>query len=385
LEQGYDADAPQPEIANIASVQAADSQSVPNIGKGDSEVTHVLDVSRVIVSHAASFDPVGRAAGSDQEAASQENSSSDAAQAGAREFSKAREYVPSWQQTSPFIAPQPRGVRLFLITGLLLVGVVAVLIVVISLKQRSPVSNASTPPVSKPATPAIPDGMILIPGGEFLMGSDRPDADRQERPAHKTTVAPFYIDATEVTCEDYQKFVKATAYKPPAGWVGGNCPGGEPRKPATGVDWYDASAYAKWAHKRLPTEAEWEFAARGATGWIYPWGDQWQKGAANADGAAQGMVVAKTFKGTSPFQCYDMVGNAWEWTASTLVPYPGGGLDQEVSDNLRVIRGGSWESTKDSATTTYRFGWPAKGGKDYSNTSFRCAQDILNDRPLSNH
>jgi formylglycine-generating enzyme required for sulfatase activity len=213
------------------------------------------------------------------------------------------------------------------------------------------------------------------------MGSDRSNADQQEKPAHKVTLAPFYIDATEVTCEDYQKFVKATGHKPPAKWLDGNCPSRERRKPVTGVDWFDAGAYAKWANKRLPTEEEWELAARGMTGWVYPWGDEWQKGVANADNAAAGIVDVASFKGTSPFQCYDMVGNAWEWTANKLVPYPGGRRGQEAGDDLRVIRGGSWQSDRDSATTTYRFGWPARGGRDYSNTGFRCALDAKQPEP----
>jgi formylglycine-generating enzyme required for sulfatase activity len=225
--------------------------------------------------------------------------------------------------------------------------------------------------------------MVRIPGGEFFMGSDRVNADQQEKPAHKATVTAFYIDATEVTCEDYQNFVKATGHKAPAKWLGGSCPSGDVRKPVTGVDWYDASAYAKWANKRLPTEEEWEFAARGIDGRRYPWGNEWKDEAANAATTAHKHLaeVGEHKEGASPFGAFDMVGNAWEWTASKLVPYPGGRLAQEASEDLRVIRGGSWQSDKDSATTTYRFGWPASGGKDYDNTSFRCARDVTQPEP----
>jgi formylglycine-generating enzyme required for sulfatase activity len=304
------------------------------------------------------------------------NSSSASDSKGLNEGVTAREYLPSWDQPSPFTASQPRRVPRVWLVGLLVVVVIGVLLTVIATKQRvNTDDNARTRPVPTPTGPIVPIGMVRIPGGEFTLGSDRSDADQQEKPAHKVTLAPFYIDATEVTCEDYQRFVKATGHKAPAKWLDGSCATGDTRKPVTGVDWYDANDYAKWANKRLPTEEEWEFAARGTTGWIYPWGDEWRTGAANADKAAPGVVVVGTFKGTSPFQCFDMVGNAWEWTASKLVPYPGGKLGQEASEDLRVIRGGSWESDRGSATTTYRFGWPASGGKDYSNTSFRCARD----------
>jgi len=294
----------------------------------------------------------------------------------ANEVVKAAEYVPSWDQPSIFTAPQGQRVPQVWLIRLVVLVVIGVVLTVIVMKQRVNTNdNASARLTPTPTAPIVPAGMVFIPGGEIALGSDRSNADQQEKPAHNVTIAPFYIDTTEVTCEEYQKFVKATGHKAPAQWVNGNCAIADMRKPVTGVDWYDANAYAKWANKRLPTEEEWEFAARGTTGWIYPWGDVWRKGDANADNAASGVVVVATFKGTSPFQCYDMVGNAWEWTASKLVPYPGGKLAQKTSDGLRVIRGGSWESDSGSATTTYRFGWPARGGDDYNNTGFRCAVD----------
>jgi formylglycine-generating enzyme required for sulfatase activity len=295
---------------------------------------------------------------------------------GAAEFVTTSEYVPSWDQPSAFTSPARRGPRLWLV-GLVIIGAIVVMLTVISLKQRvNTEDNANVRPT--PTEPAVPVGMVRIPGGEFSMGSDRTNADEQEKPAHKETVTAFYIDATEVTCEEYQKFVKATGHKAPAKWLDGSCPSGDALKPVTGVDWYDASAYAKWVNKRLPTEEEWEFAARGTDGRRYPWGNEWKDEAANAGTTAHKHLaeVREHKEGASPFGAFDMVGNAWEWTASKLVPYPGGRLAQEASDDLRVIRGGSWQSDKDSATTTYRFGWRASGGKDYDNTSFRCARDI---------
>ena len=220
-----------------------------------------------------------------------------------------------------------------------------------------------------------PAGMVYVPGGTFTMGRD--NGDDAERPPHEVTVKAFFIDTHEVTNEDYEKFLKATNRRPPPTWKKGAFPPGAERQPVTGVTWDDANEYARWAGKRLPTEEEWEFAARGSEGRLYPWGNDWQQGAANANGAGQSMAEVAAHKGTSPFGTYDMVGNAWEWTASSFKSYPGRGLPgSQPSGDLRVIRGGCYESTKDYATTTYRAGWPARGASTYDQTGFRCAKDI---------
>jgi formylglycine-generating enzyme required for sulfatase activity/predicted Ser/Thr protein kinase len=226
--------------------------------------------------------------------------------------------------------------------------------------------------------PTAPAGMIYVPGGDFMMGRDEKDGgDDYERPAHKVTVKPFFMDLYEVTNEDYAKFVKATAHRAPSNWINGNYAAGAARKPVTGVNWDDATAYAKWSGKRLPTEEEWEFAARGTDGRLYPWGNDWSAGLANAEGASNGTVDVGTYKGTSPFGAYDMVGNAWQWTASKLTAYPGGSLPgQDAGANLRVIRGGTYASKASQATATYRRGWPATGADNYNNTGFRCVEDV---------
>ena len=98
---------------------------------------------------------------------------------------------------------------------------------------------------------------------------------------------------------------------------------------------------------------------------------------ANADGASNGTVDVGTYKGTSPFGAYDMVGNAWQWTASKLTAYPGGSIPgQNAAGNLRVIRGGTYASKASQATATYRRGWPATGADNYNNTGFRCVEDV---------
>ncbi|MEP7340928.1 MAG: SUMF1/EgtB/PvdO family nonheme iron enzyme, partial [Acidobacteriota bacterium] len=169
---------------------------------------------------------------------------------------------------------------------------------------------------------SAPAEMAYVPGGAFTMGNNA--GELAEAPAHQVSVKPFYIDLHEVTCEDYQKFLLATNRRAPQGWEGYRHPAGAARRPVTGVNWDDAAAYAAWAGKRLPTEAEWEFAARGADGRRYPWGNEWKQGFANADSSSVGhMTDAGAYaSGASPYGALDMVGNAWEWTASDFIAYP---------------------------------------------------------------
>ena len=232
--------------------------------------------------------------------------------------------------------------------------------------------NPTTPAVPPPA----PTGMIYVAGGEFLMGSDA--GGEAERPAHKVTVKPFFIDRYEVTCGDYEKFIEATGHAAPQGWTNGHHPRDAERKPVTGITWDDANAYANWAGKRLPAEDEWEFAARGTDGRRFPWGNDWGPGVANADATAKGHHHAENVgahpKGPSPFGALDMAGNVWEWTASDLAAYPGGQLSAQPGGH-KVIRGGSWTSTRDEANTTFRKGCPARGG-DYTEVGFRCVKGL---------
>jgi eukaryotic-like serine/threonine-protein kinase len=222
-----------------------------------------------------------------------------------------------------------------------------------------------------------PAGMAYVPGGEFLMGNDAGEV--AERPAHKITVKPFFIDLYEVSCEEYQKFVLASGRRAPPDWNGNRHPVGAARRPVTGVNWDDAAAYAAWRGKRLPTESEWEFAARGAEGRRYPWGNEWKPGYANADASSLGHMSdgGAYASSASPFGLFDMVGNAWEWTASDLTAYPGGQLPpNRITDELKVIRGGCYKSSLNQATTTFRLGWPARGDNyPYAETGFRCAKD----------
>ncbi len=222
----------------------------------------------------------------------------------------------------------------------------------------------------------VPSGMVYIEGGEFTMGRDA--GLPEERPAHKAVVQPFFIDIHEVTNQDYAEFVKATDRRSPPGWTGSTYPVGEAKYPVVGVNWDDAAEFAKWKGKRLPTEEEWEFAARGKDGRLYPWGEEWLPDLANADGAQRSFSEVGRFPGASPFGVFDMVGNAAEWTADDFKAYPSGSLSPtyEGMRDLKTVRGNSYDAGKEYSTVTYRFGWAAKGAPTYNIIGFRCARGI---------
>lgn len=291
---------------------------------------------------------------------------------------------PSAPASEPSFLSQPQESQrsgnhhiLIIVAAVIFVGIIIAFFMLGGSSEQSQSANTAGTnqpgDASKQTTPTAPQGMAYVPGGEFTMG--RNDGDDYERPAHQVTVKPFFMDIYEVTNAQYAEFVKATDYKPPIQSSNGPYP--SDLLPVTGVTWDGANAYANWAKKRLPTEEEWEFAARGTDGRRYPWGNDWRSGAANAGTSAVGsMADVGKYNGASPYGIYDLAGNAWEWTASTLKAYPGGTLPADANTTDKVIRGGSWASAPSQATTTFRRGWGARGEKDYSYTGFRCVKDI---------
>jgi formylglycine-generating enzyme required for sulfatase activity len=223
--------------------------------------------------------------------------------------------------------------------------------------------------------PISPIGMVYSQGGEFILGSENGKSEA-EKPTQKVSVGSFFIDVYEVTNAQYLRFVNATNHKMPTEWKNRSIPKDQDNYPVVGVNWDDANAYAKWAGKRLPTEEEWEFAASGIDNFKYPWGNAWKLNIANIEG--KGFVEVGKFKVQSPLGLFDMVGNAWEWTASDFKAYSNGKLPPIFSgkSNLKTIRGGSFESTREYATTSYRIGWAAIGAETYSRVGFRCVKDI---------
>ncbi|GEM_PF-1237765 len=236
-----------------------------------------------------------------------------------------------------------------------------------------PPTNTSAPPPENTA-PTAPAGMAMVQAGSYTIGRDL--GDELEKPAHKVDLRAFYIDVTEVTNAAYKQFTDATSHRQPDGWKNGTYPEGRANWPVTGVSWQDAVDYAEWAGKRLPTESEWEAAARGLEGRIYPWGNAWGEGMANI--RASSISEVGQFKlGASPVGALDMIGNVWEWTADPFRVYPGSAASLEgvleAGINYKVIRGGAFDR-KENIEATYRGFLDASKG--YDKTGFRCVKDI---------
>ncbi len=185
--------------------------------------------------------------------------------------------------------------------------------------------------------------MALVPRGEFVMGSNERWDD--EAPEYIESVETFHIDLHEVTNANYHLFASATKREPPYHWSEGNIPAGKEDHPVIYVSWHDANAYCKWSGKRLPTEQEWEKAARGENGNIYPWGNEWSLDKSNNPykGSTGTQPVGSYPEGRSPYGLYNMSGNVWEWVDSFYLPHPGNTIPRaEYGKDKRVLKGGSW-------------------------------------------
>ena len=216
---------------------------------------------------------------------------------------------------------------------------------------------------------------LLIPGGTFLMGSE---AETETQPVHSVRLDAFYLDVHEVTNAQYVAFCQATGRVLPEFWGSRRFRSGLdfPDHPVVGVSWYDATAYAEWAGKRLPTEAEWEYAARGGlVGKAFPTGDVLEPTHSNHASTTPRKVGRFPANG---FGLHDMAGNVWEWVADAYdATYyarspelnPPGPADRR----LRVIRGGGWRSGPTCNRVYYRNALPP-GWVDMA-VGFRCARD----------
>lgn len=185
--------------------------------------------------------------------------------------------------------------------------------------------------------------MVLIPAGKFIMGSN--DRWDDESPEFLAKTNSFLIDIHEVTNAMYKLFVDDTSYNPPPSWDGNQIPNGLENHPVVYVNWNEASAYCNWSGKRLPTETEWEKAARGELGYTFPWGNAFDPSKSNSpESGSKGTKPVKSYEsGKSPYGLYDMAGNAWEWTSNWYLPHPGNNKpSKKYGKTNRVIKGGSW-------------------------------------------
>lgn len=244
------------------------------------------------------------------------------------------------------------------------------------------------------------ESMVEIPAGPFVIGTNSERTDIQNRPEHKLILETFLIDKYPTTNVEYAKYIAQTKYRPPLDWENGEIPDNKMLHPVTLVSWYDAKNYCEFFGKRLPTEAEWEKAARGPQGNRWPWGNKMNSDYLNTYyNVGATTVVTRYESGKSYYGVYDMAGNVSEWTASEFLPYEGSTAPRELfaaktlvaqtpedsamsvgdfvelKDRVfRVRRGGSWKSDPFSTSSYHRnYSMPHYASDFFG---FRCVKDV---------
>jgi formylglycine-generating enzyme required for sulfatase activity len=245
---------------------------------------------------------------------------------------------------------------------------------------------SSTETTLQTANAGLLPGFIRVPSHPFIMGTDEEQVQHllwkedwardwyeknlflAEQPQHTVRLPEFAIAAKPLTNAEYRPFVWETHHRAPRHWLGFYPPDGLDDHPVTGISWTDAQAFCAWMSNklsvpvRLPTEAEWERAARGTDGRLYPWGqefDPWRCNTLESGKAGTTPVGFYSPSGDSPLGCHDMAGNVWEWTSSLLRSYPyqpTDGRENEKAHGQRVVRGGSWYYTRKLARCAAREG-----------------------------
>ena len=213
---------------------------------------------------------------------------------------------------------------------------------------------------------------VLIPAGPFLMGDSQGDENNL---IHRVYLDEYWIDTFEVTNSQYREFLSATGRSEPKYFSDSNY--NQDNQPVVGVSWSDASSYCSWGKKRLPTEAEWEKAARGENSQVFPWGDTFLASRANTKESKnrQPVGVGNYTHGVSPFNLHDLAGNVWEWCddwynkeyyENSPSRNPGG----PATGKDRVVRGGGWNTLH--VNMAFRRG--IKPNKSFESLGFRCAR-----------
>jgi serine/threonine protein kinase/formylglycine-generating enzyme required for sulfatase activity len=311
-----------------------------------------------------------------------------------------------WQQSRPSVelplpAFEDRKVEQRSILPMVVAGVIGLVVLAfggvmiflylskkpVSQPPPGPAATASPSPGGPNQPPRIKNEMVKIQGGAFMMGRDDISLESQlafdlnQYPAHSVKVDTFWMDKTEVTNAEYENFVREMKYPPPSYWSNGKPPQNEEQWPVTSVSLDDANAFAAWRSKRdgftyrLPEEKEWEYAARnGSANMIYPWGNNWLDGHANVDTKSL-KPVGSYLQGASRQGVLDLIGNAWEWTATKYAAYPGN-TRLPAPQGEYVIRGGAFgDSGKGAeAITTTRRAVLTRSTKD-DKLGFRLVRD----------
>ena len=291
-----------------------------------------------------------------------------------------------------------KEVRIFRWRGFLTSSLVLLMLMLLALACRE---RASAPlvgplPIQTITTPKDEAVMVYVPAGEFLMGTSDADIEYykeifplrritrfdNERPQRTVFVDAFYIDKYEVTNKQYKQFLAETGYKPKH--YLDRLPYNAPNLPAVVLEWEDAVAYTVWAGKRLPTEAEWEKAARGTDGRIWPWGDEWDgtklsgnDGTGRKDGYKETAPVGQFPQGASPYGAHDMAGNLWEWVSDWYDPNyyqtspPNINPKGPETGDGHVLKGGGWAENLDFTRCASRLG----GEPGSLLRGFRCVID----------
>ncbi len=241
--------------------------------------------------------------------------------------------------------------------------------------------------------------LVYVPAGRFPMGSrsGEPETNEYEKPQHEVELSGFWIQRTPVTNGQYRRFMSATGHRPPdqadsAGvswgapvWSGGNFPPDRADEPVVCVSWEDAQDYCEWAGLRLPTEAEWEYAARGPEGRKYPWGDEWDGSRlcwnrSTREGVARTVPVGSFPEGVSWCGALDLAGNVWEWCADWYDREyyrhsPARDPQGPDTGEYRVSRGCSWNREKPEyfRCTLRGNNEPSSRGAD---RGFRCVRGL---------
>ena len=238
--------------------------------------------------------------------------------------------------------------------------------------------------------------MVLIPSGDFLMGTNKVDKDDthkkigavkplylDQHPERKVFLGSYYIDRYEVTNKKYIEFLETNQFTDhPAHWNEGIYPEGQGDHPVTQVTWWEAWSFCQWEDKQLPTEAQWEKAARGPNGLSFPWGNEYKKGNANVgiEGDRQTVPVNAYPEDSSPYKVIGLSGNVMEWTLNWYLPYPGNSRKEfRFGKTFKVLRGNGFQRAGHYFLEAYKYSFTrteANPNDFFENVGFRCVKNI---------